>query len=64
MDNVKFKTDQFCKNKLIYKADKAYECITSDKDNYYVRQEGCPKGQNWCTRLPKSYEGKLFEFVK
>jgi len=63
MDKVKFDKDQFCDSRLIHYANKEYECISSDKDSYFIRMEGCPKGKNWCTRFPKECENNLFKFV-
>ena len=64
MDKVIFKKDQYCMLNLIHKANKEYECISSDEDNYYIRMEGCPKDKNWCTSFPKDCEGQLFKFVE
>jgi len=63
MDKVKFNENQWSGTKLIHKANKEYECISSDKDSYFIRMEGCPKGKNWCTRFPKECDGGLFEFI-
>lgn len=63
MDNVVFFKDQYCDDILIHKANKIYECISSDDTKYFIRQEGCPKDKNWCTSFPKECEGELFEFI-
>lgn len=63
MDKVKFFEDQYCDKVLIHKANKEYECLSEDKEHYFIKQEGCPKNKNWCTSFSKECEDKLFKFV-
>jgi hypothetical protein len=64
MDKVKFFEEQYMNLTTIHKANKEYECLDEDETHYYIRQEYSPKGKNWCSKIPKTMEGKLFEFVK